>query len=557
MLGAFRHALMAASSGAAQLMELSADALPHPLLTQLVAATPGHEAELSDDQKAMLLAEAETCISAMRTRRDDDGWIVPKKAHSLEPEYLAAALANMCGYFRKKNGQRLVCGPHGAAAAFGRPGTSRATLVTDKQAQLERLEIVLRQEAAGRANVEATAAGVADERAREEADARERILANVIAQNVWMPRYRELGVGETYMALTAMGWHDGFGGEFCQARVEEAMVEARKQYAVILDKCRHEMWLVYQDHFEQRRPQLHKATFTDESILGELSAADVRGALEQRGFSFPYAMVRGEMAAVKREYLAGFSVEEMERAYIAGPPPPPPPPRDATDALIADMLECRLEDRQLAGRRAARTLALLELTPLDQLERNYGRTERVKVEQSRLWLEEAASQATSASDDDSMGLPPLRPGGRVKINRLRSQPHLNGQCGDLIQWLADADKWWVELRDGTEIKVRPKNLVALPDSEPWLDSDGEADTGWGEAVARFSWAERQPLQARSIGVRFDDGGRPIWFPPPPAHVLEALTPEQREKIFSGALDEYVEMLKPLAIPHDMSYMHVR
>lgn len=135
-------------------------ALPHPLLTKLTAATAGCQAgapELGDADKAMLLADAETCIKAMRGRRDDAGWLVERKAHTIEPGYVAAALALMCGYFRKKNGTTLVCGPSGAAAAFGHEA-KRADHVTDKMARLERLEAVLRIEVEHAAS-EAQAAG--------------------------------------------------------------------------------------------------------------------------------------------------------------------------------------------------------------------------------------------------------------------------------------------------------------------------------------------------------------------------------------------------------------
>ena len=53
-----------------------------------------------------------------------------------------------------------MCGTNGAAAAFGHE-VSRATLVTGKLRQLERLEAVLQQEEAGRANLEASASAAA------------------------------------------------------------------------------------------------------------------------------------------------------------------------------------------------------------------------------------------------------------------------------------------------------------------------------------------------------------------------------------------------------------
>ena len=520
---------MAASSSDMQPMEVANDASesPHPLLTKLVAATRGHEAELDDQQKAMLRAEADTCIEAMRTRRDDDGWLVPKKAHSLEPEFVAAALALMCGYFRKKNGRRLVCGPNGAAAAFGRADISRATLVTDKQTQLERLEAVLQQEAAGQIELGASAAATPegdsaiDECARKDADARERILANVIAMNVWMPRYCELGAAETYEAMLALGWHDGKAGVFCRARVEEAMVEARSQYAIILDKCRHEMWCVYHSHFLRRRPELSKKNFGDAAILNELAAKDVRGALEGNGFSFPYAMVRGEMTAVKRDYLEGFSVEEMERAYVAGPPPPLAllPPRDATDALITDMLTCRLGGQ-------------MKLTSLEQIEKDAGKPERTVVEQSRLWLEQRSYEVAYLGQTDEA--PPLRPGGRARLRDWQAQPELNGLEVELCEWHDNSGLWAVRIDDGdyplderlaqlsnahydTCLKVTPAQLQPLPDSEPWHCYVAcYFELHKVPFSIRFEWAERHPIQARAIGIEFDSRRRPIDFPSIPA-----------------------------------------
>jgi len=513
---------MAASSSDMQPMEVANDASesPHPLLTKLVAATRGHEAELDDQQKAMLRAEAKMCIEAMRTRRDDDGWLVPKRAHSLEPEFVAAALALMCGYFRKKNGQRLVCGPNGAAAAFGRADISRATLVTDKQAQLERLEAVLQQEVAGQAEVGASACegdSAIAECAHKDADARERILANVIAQNVWMPRYCELSASETYEALGALGWHDGKAGVFCRARVEEAMDRARSQYAIILDKCRHEMWCVYHSHFLRRRPTLHEKNFGDAAILNELAAKDVRGALEGNGFSFPYAMVRGEMTAVKRDYLEGFSEEEMQRAYVAGPPPLLPP-RDATDALITDMLTCRLGGQ-------------MKLTSLEQIEKDAGKPGRTVVEQSRLWLEQRSYEVAFLGQTDET--PPLRPGGRARLRDWQAQPELNGLEVELCEWHKDSGLWAVRIHDygyplndqldqlsqtyyDTCLNTTVAQLQPLPDSEPWHGYvAGSFELHKVPFEVRFQWAERHPIQARAVGIEFDSRHRPIDFPPIP------------------------------------------
>ena len=162
------------------------------------------------------------------------------------------------------------------------------------------------------------------------ADFRKRILEGMIAKTVWMPRYKELSAADTHGALQTDGLRDGVGG-FCLARVEEAIDGARKHYATIIRTCRTEMLDVYLEHLAQRRPRLHRTHSTDGDILNELTAANVRGALTSRGFAFPYVMVRGEMASVKAECLTEPSMEEMKRAYLAGPPPPKPPPlsRDA------------------------------------------------------------------------------------------------------------------------------------------------------------------------------------------------------------------------------------
>ena len=85
----------------------------------------------------------------------------------------------------------------------------------------------------------------------------------------------------------------------------------------------------------------------------------------------------------------------------------------------------------------------------------------------------------------------------------------------------------------------------------------------GSALCRFSWAERYPLQARTLGTRFDESGKPIWFAPPPEQVLERLTPSQRQQIFSGSLAEHIsrvaERARPHASdpPHDMSCIGIK
>ena len=104
----------------------------------------------------MLRADADACIAAMRTRKDEQGALVGKKTTRLEPDHVAAALALMCGYFRKKNREPHVVE---AARAFGRE-ISKPAVVTDKQKLLVRLERVLEQEEAGRVELAARRVGV-------------------------------------------------------------------------------------------------------------------------------------------------------------------------------------------------------------------------------------------------------------------------------------------------------------------------------------------------------------------------------------------------------------
>ena len=41
-----------------------------------------------------------------------------------------------------------------------------------------------------------------------------------------------------------------------------------------------------------------------------------------------------------------------------------------------------------------------------------------------------------------------------------------------------------------------------------MDED-DPHSEWGYIFCRFSFAEMHPLQARAVGVRFDDAGKPI------------------------------------------------
>ena len=149
---------MAHSSDIAAGMDASpaGQPLPHPLLTKLSA---GHESQLGEVEKAMLRADAATCIEAMKTRRDETGPLHGKKARKDQREqtidYVAAALARMCGYFLKGNGEPH---PTAAARAFGHE-IKTPNVVKDWQAKLLRLEALLQLEEAGRAELAARQAG--------------------------------------------------------------------------------------------------------------------------------------------------------------------------------------------------------------------------------------------------------------------------------------------------------------------------------------------------------------------------------------------------------------
>ena len=164
----------------------------------------------------------------------------------------------MCGYFCKKNRSWLLCGPNGAAAAFGRPIT-RATLVSDKKRQLERLEAVLAREAAGRAEMASReAAGSEDDVQTKEY--RIRVLAAAIAKEVWLPRSHSLSAEKTYEALGMLGWHDGLAGRFSRSAVEEAMDAANGSYNRIVNTCRYEIRISSLEHELNTEPECKLCT---------------------------------------------------------------------------------------------------------------------------------------------------------------------------------------------------------------------------------------------------------------------------------------------------------
>ena len=457
----------------------------------------------------------------------------------MEPAHVAAALALMGGYYRKANNT-----PNASAAAqafehdVGRPSS-----VTDKVKALEELEAALQREEAGRAEMAARAAGdVVDD--EHTVQWRERVLATMIAADIWKPCCKELSADETYEALCSkIGFYDGMGG-FDRSKVEAALEAAREAYAQIIQSCRLQMIDVMHEHLRRRRPTLHKKSFSDEQIVNELSVTDLRTALETRGYSFPFVMVRGEMKAAREECLRAPTIDEMKRAYFAGPPPDvdmyaASEPVDAaiTDALSGRMAKATLDEKTRAQRKAQRTLnlllgllGLLELTPLDKLDERDSTT----IDQSHQWLAAHPDELAAVE-----GTPPLRPGGPVRVEGLRSRSDLNGATGELVQWFDDVGRWRVSMdTNGENVRAQPQNLVALPDSEPWV-ADDDPDGEWGTDLCRVDWARRHPLQARALGTRFDDAGRPIWFAPPPAQVLATLTPSHAARIFSGSITERV------------------
>ena len=177
----------------------------HPLLTTLPPA-PQSDSELSETQKTQLRADASTCIAAIMSRRPSR-----RKAAAMEPAHVAAALALMCGYFRKGNGEP---NPSAAAREFGHE-ISRPKHVTDKVTQLEELEAALQREEAGRAEMAAReAAGVVDD---ERTTAwRAQLLSAAMAQ-IWMEGCSERSIDDTLTALCSRGWI--LGGKLGQVRI--------------------------------------------------------------------------------------------------------------------------------------------------------------------------------------------------------------------------------------------------------------------------------------------------------------------------------------------------
>lgn len=78
------------------------------------------------------------------------------------------------------------------------------------------------------------------------------------------------------------------------------------------------------------------------------------------------------------------------------------------------------------------------------------------------WLSSAMAQAED--EDRSSGVWDLvsdvwEPSDAVCIDGLRARPDLNGQTGVLLRWMAEAERWGVEVvATGERVKVRPENL---------------------------------------------------------------------------------------------------
>ena len=366
---------------------------------------------------------------------------------------------------------------------------------------------------------------------------------------------------------------------FCQARVEEAMTAAQEAFKAAQDGCIQCIIGVWESYIKERCPSLPRPLTLESlsteaarvqqkriverrwAVIKELSVGDLQSRMEALSSDreWPVKFVRSQLKAAREEFERPVSTEELFRAYVAGPPP------DISD-LTGQMAASSLDDSQCApmddGVRerqcAQRMLAHFER----QLQ--LSRANQVIIEQSRLWMDTGAG--------DSNGLPPLRPGGRVRLNG-RFRRVRDGSVGELVQWLEDKGRWWVRApncedadEDGEEwdsdpdewegVTVQPEHLVALPDSEPWFDGNERRISCYASAFGRYVWALRHPLQAQALGTRFDaESGKPIWFEEPPAHVLETLPSGQLSKVFSGSLTQHIEALREQARPHasDPSY----
>lgn len=319
----------------------------HPLLTK-VSAAPASSI-LSASQKEQLLSDARKCIDAIMERRSGK-----RKAAALEPAHVAAALALMLGYYQKQNG---TANPSDAARGFEHP-ISRPSIVTEKVQQLEELEAMLQHEGtdAGIAIGETSRTGKAsdtwphpfmfDSADDGELDAWASYnMAHAIAWRVWMPVCGELTARDTFFVLRELGWPWGrkmwrpinqkdearerempyldrvhYEGDqrmwtpteadldrvrkrFSLATVAAIIIAARMEYVSMVDECRSQMFYVLNAHLKTRTASTHRrhrlSLQEKEGILNELTVATVRAAVIEKGFSFPYAMMRTEIRWAK------------------------------------------------------------------------------------------------------------------------------------------------------------------------------------------------------------------------------------------------------------------
>ena len=431
---------------------------------------------------------------------------------------------------------------------------------------LEQLEQALQREQAGAEELRARAAGeIVDD--QETVQYRQGILADMINE-MWKRHGKQLSSELTFQALCRppFGMEVGVAG-FDHGKVDAALPMAQRRFEADAELCVQricEVWEAYVSHRapSAEHPLAAAALATELARVKQAKIAQIRlGVINQLPLEellsrmdpqhpFPRAFVRGQLSAAKVEFNRPMSTDELRRAYMAGPPPDID---DLTDSLAGAALasatarahrtpvDSGLLERQRAQRSLAHFERTLQLEPVD----------RVKIAQSRLWREQHAEGASANGTEP----PPLRPGGTVRFDGM-TKPELNGIIGELVQWSDDRGRWQVNISDDDDetprvVAVRPNNLLALPDCEPWLNANGSAnDTFRGTAMCRYVWAVHHPLQAVSLGTRFDvQSGKPVWFEPPPRHVLEALPSSRVSQIFRGSLTEHIAVLREQARPH--------
>mmetsp|Transcript_115505 Transcript_115505/g.326504 ORF Transcript_115505/g.326504 Transcript_115505/m.326504 type:complete len:483 (-) Transcript_115505:41-1489(-) len=84
---------------------------------------------------------------------------------------------------------------------------------------------------------------------------------------------------------------------------------------------------------------------------------------------------------------------------------------------------------------------------------------RGRVEDAGAWLiQDVHSEEILAVEAAAREAFPLAAGHVVRITGLRGARHLNGVKATLMEWDADAERWTVQLLDGTTRNIRPRNL---------------------------------------------------------------------------------------------------